>query len=139
MCGNEAGSGRESEEQAHTFLPVIHSPRLPDPATHVPTGIGVAGGGKKTARQAPTPKYKQLSLNQNCLSRLSPALAREGHMASDLGLATRGGGGRSNRPERGVSPGTGKAGVSTSKHLGDIGEDGWDQGLEGTLEARGGG
>lgn len=53
-------------------------------------------------------------------------------MASDLRLATRGGGGRSNWPERGVSPGTGKAGVSTSKHLGDIGENGWDHGLEGT-------
>lgn len=114
MCGNETGSGRESEEQAYTFfffffLPVIHSPRLPDPAAHVPTGVGVAGGGKEIARQAPTPKYKQLSLNQNCLSRLSPALAREGHMASDLGLATRGGGGPSNGPERGVSPGTGKS------------------------------
>lgn len=53
-------------------------------------------------------------------------------MASDLGLATRGGGGRSNRPERGVSPGTGKAGMFTSKQVGDIGENGWDQGLEGT-------
>lgn len=53
-------------------------------------------------------------------------------MASDLGLATRGGGGRSNGPERGVSPGTGKAGMFTSKQLGDIGENGWDQGLEGT-------
>lgn len=136
MCGNETGSGRESEEQAHTSLPVIHSPLLPDPAAHVPTRVGVAGGGKKTARQAPTPKYKQLSLNQNCLSRPSPALAREGHMASDLRLATRGGGGPSHRPGRGVSPRTGKAGVSTSKQLGDIGENGWDQGLEGTWKQR---
>lgn len=118
MCGNETGSGRESEEQAHTFLPVIHSPLLPDPAAHVPTPVGVAGGGKKTAHPAPTPKYKQLSLNQNCLSRLSPALGREGHMASDLRLATRGGGGPSNGPRRGVSPRTRETGVSTSKQLG---------------------
>lgn len=87
----------------------------------------MAGAGKKTARQAPTPKYKQLSLNQYCLSRLSPALAREGHTASDLGLATRGGGGPSNGPERGgVSGNWEKLGVTTSKHLGDIGENGWD-------------
>lgn len=112
------GVGGRVKNKHTLFLPVIPSPLLPDPAAHVPTRVGVAGGGKKIAHPAPTPKYKQLSLNQNCLSRLSPALAREGHMASDLRLATRGGGGPSNRPGRGVSPRTRKTGVSTSKQLG---------------------
>lgn len=84
-------------------------------------GYGVAGGGRKTVRQPPTPKYKQLSVNQSCLSRLSPVLAREGNLAPSLtwDLRREGVEDPSNRPGCGVSPGTGKT-VSTSQHPGDI-------------------
>lgn len=49
------GVGGRVKNKHTLFLPVIHSPRLPDPAAHVPTGVGAVEGGRKTVRQAPTP------------------------------------------------------------------------------------
>lgn len=139
MCGNEAGSRRETEEQAHTFFfffachPLTSSSRPCSPRPY--WGRGGRRWEEDSSPGNHPPKYKQLSLNQKCLSRLSPALAREGHTWHQTwDSATRGGGWRTQQPARawGCLGGNGKARVSTSKHLGDIGENGWDQGLEGT-------
>lgn len=80
-------------------------------------------GGRQFAKHPP-PKYEQLSVNQNCFSRLSPALTREGNVASSLGRGT------GDRRGRGTQR-SGRGCVYLPKSRGDIGENGWHQGRGG--------
>lgn len=85
MCGNETEWEEERRTSTH-FLPVIHSTRLPDPAAHVPTGVGVAGGGRKTVRQAPT--QVQATVGESELSQSPVTCAPEENVASSPGHET---------------------------------------------------
>lgn len=129
------GVGGRVKNKHTLFLPVIHSPRLPDPAAHVPTGVGAVEGGRKTVRQAPTPpKYEQLSVNQNCFSPPVTCAHSGGELGIILGtwdLRTGGGGGGPSGQDVGVP--TSQSLEGTSESVG-----GTRVGVGGTLGSRGG-
>lgn len=132
MCGNETGSGRESEEQARTFCLSSTHLAFPTPAAHVPTGVRVGGGGRKAVRQAPTPKYRA-TVGESELSQPPVTCAQAGGEHGIIIFGTW------DLRRKGVEdPAARVLGqVSTSQHLGDFGENGWGPGPR-VLGRRGG-